>query len=107
MIRKDFNLLVVVFSWLFVFSSCAPRESYVTSSPAIPNSSYNYNQGNYPRSYQPYYQPNSRTYNNPYNYPPRNYYPYYDFDQYYVPPTQYQNIENRSGFSNTGIIGKF
>ncbi len=107
---RNFNLSIVILilGWLLFSSSCSQRDSYITSSPKIPNSSYNYNQGNYPRAYQRQYQPNSRAYNNPYKYPPRNYYPYYDFDQYYTPPTQYQNIESYdSGNSNTGSIGKF
>lgn len=109
--KKDFNLSTVfaILSCLIFSGACTQGTSYVPSSPAIPNSSYNYNQNNYPRSYQPQYQPNSRSYSNPYSYPTRNYYPYYDFDQYYVPPTQYQGNENYSdpGYSNTGSIGKF
>jgi hypothetical protein len=37
--------------------------------------------------------PNSRFYNNPYDILPRNYQRPYDIDQYYTPPTNYQNIE--------------
>jgi hypothetical protein len=58
---------------------------------------------NYPTSYQQYNPPSSRIYRNPYNFPPRNYYQYYDFDQYYVPPTQYRNIETQT----MGAGGKF
>lgn len=36
-----------------------------------------------------YQQPASRYYSNPYAMPPQNQYPYYDGDQYYVPPTYY------------------
>ncbi len=37
--------------------------------------------------------PGSRFYSNPYAIPPSTQYPYYDADQYYVPPTYYRNIE--------------
>lgn len=57
----------------------------------------------YPKTYQPYYAPYSQPYNNPYNSPPRNYYPYYDFDQYYVPTTKIKNVEQ----SGAGASGKF
>ncbi len=43
----------------------------------------------YPQRYLPQVQPYSRAYTNPYATPPRQYYPYYDYDQYYVPPTGY------------------
>ncbi len=104
---KNFNLsiVIVVLSGLFFSSSCGSRKPYVSSSPVTPNT-YNYNQNNYPRSYQQQYQPNSRSYSNPYNNPQRNYYQYYDFDQYYVPPTQYKNIED-SGYSNSDSSDKF
>jgi hypothetical protein len=110
MMMRNFNLsiVIVILSWLLVSSSCGQRESYITSSPKIPNSSYNYNQSSYPRSYQQQYKPASRAYNNPYNYPPRNYYPYYDFDQYYTPPIQYQGNESRDPRpSESGSSGKF
>ena len=46
-----------------------------------------------------YYPPNSRYYSNPYALPPRGGYPYYDADQYYVPPNSYgtSDIDNPSG----------
>jgi hypothetical protein len=56
---------------------------------------------------QPYYpqdyRPSSRYYSNPYNnYPPQQYYQYYDYDQYYVPPRAYQGREeNYLGRSST------
>ena len=37
----------------------------------------------------PYHTPNSRAYSNPYKGQPSNYPKYYDYDQYYVPPSQY------------------
>ena len=45
------------------------------------------------QQYQPYYIPNSRAYTNPYALPQQYATPYYDTDQYYVPPTDYYNIE--------------
>lgn len=50
---------------------------------------YYYSQPYYNGGYQYQYQPASRYYNNPYAVPPQNQYPYYDGDQYYVPPTSY------------------
>lgn len=50
---------------------------------------FNHQKSNYQN-----YQPNSRQYNNPYNFP--NDYRQkgvYDYDQYYVAPIQYYNIE--------------
>jgi len=58
----------------------------------------------------PYYPPQnstppgSRFYSNPYAMPPStNQYQYYDGDQYYVPPTYYNNVERQpSSTSNSG-----
>jgi hypothetical protein len=50
-----------------------------------------------------YYQPNSRAYSNPYALPQQYATPYYDSDQYYIPPTNYYNIEKPA---NTGASGK-
>jgi hypothetical protein len=44
-----------------------------------------------PQNYQPQVIPGSRFYSNPYAIPPSSRYPNYDADQYYVPPTQYNN----------------
>ncbi len=57
----------------------------------------------YPSNYQNYSAPRSRIYNNPYKSPPVKYYPYYDYDYYYVPPSEYRNIEpdRSSGPDNT------
>lgn len=46
-----------------------------------------------PDSYTPYTQPYSQHYSNPYSNPPQNYYPYYDYDRYYVPPSNYTASE--------------
>ena len=56
-------------------------------------------QQQYQQQYNPYQDvpyptqavPRSRTYANPYAIPPSSQYPYYDADQYYVPPTYYGN----------------
>lgn len=72
-----------------------------------PQQQYYQQQGGYPAQnpggyYQPYTNqapPSSRFYSNPYAIPPSNNYPYYDGDQYYVPPNAYQNIETQ----NTGV----
>ncbi|MBP7709555.1 MAG: hypothetical protein KA100_00610 [Rickettsiales bacterium] len=90
-----FRLIILAFG-MFLFFSCAPKVTYVSSAPAVSNS-YDH----YPKTYRPYYRPSSRIYNVPYNFPPRNYSPYYDFDSYYVPTTQYRNVEqNNSESSN-------
>lgn len=67
-----------------------------------------------PQAYSPYNSPYSRRYVNPYAYPPRNYYPYYDYDQYYVPPSNYStgyegyNSRNsKPGFGSTGTDIKY
>jgi hypothetical protein len=42
--------------------------------------------------YPPAYQPSgSKAYTNPYSSPPQNVYPYYDSDQYYIPPSNQRN----------------
>ena len=59
----------------------APYQSQ--QAPIAPNPYYG-------QPYGGYQQPSSRYYSNPYTIPPRNnQYPYYDGDQYYVPPTYY------------------
>lgn len=55
-------------------------------------------QNYYPRQPQPYssypVQPNSRSYSNPYEFQQQGgYYPYYDTERYYVPPSYYRNVE--------------
>ena len=47
--------------------------------------------------------PNSRAYSNPYDFPPKDSYPYYDGDAYYVAPTgggyyQYDDSNSYDGF---------
>lgn len=60
-----------------------------------------YRQRVYRPAYRPnYQQPYSRVYQNPYElYQQNPYYPnYYDQDYYYVPPSNYRNVEPDSGF---------
>jgi len=59
-----------------------------------------YRQPAYNPGYRAYPTPNSRSYRNPYQFQHQNpYYPsYYDQDQYYVPPTNYRNIEPEYDF---------
>ncbi len=92
-----------------LFSCSAGREVEQTSStshnqysPPRQNYQYDYNPAYYGGHYQ-YQYPSSRRYNNPYAFPPQNQYPYYDGDQYYVPPTYY----GRSINDNSAINQKF
>lgn len=62
-----------------------------------------------PNYQQPYYHstPNSRMYYNPYEFQqPYGSNPYMDYDQYYVPPTQYYNNEYYNIDSDQGFSGK-
>jgi hypothetical protein len=67
----------------------AQRQNYYAPQPSYVNSPYQYQ------------QPASRYYSNPYAMPPQNQYPYYDGDQYYVPPTYYgiPNTDNKPASS--------
>jgi len=77
-------LLVILM--LFVFSCAKDNNNYYPQGYAPQP----YQQQYYP---QQYYRPNSRAYSNPYTLPQQYASPYYDTDQYYVPPTNYYNIE--------------
>ena len=88
--------LVIVCQVLF---SCAANNqssesAYVVQKQYVPVRTY------YPKEYNSYNQPHSRQYNNPYAYPPQNYYPYYDSDQYYIPPSGYHNYEQDNYYRN-------
>ena len=86
--RFSYNALVII--TLFASFSCVRPEPAPVGGYYAP-----YNQGRpYPERYETYSQPHSRAYKKPYDVAPYQYYPYYDYDQYYVPPTQYKNIEN-------------
>jgi len=55
------------------------------------------NYGNYP--------PNSRSYSNPYEIRQGGYYPYYDTERYYVPPSYYRNVE--PNYNSGGASSKY
>ena len=75
---------------IFIYS-CASKQDQYYGNYKTP---YQYqNQYAPTQQYQPYYIPNSRAYTNPYALPQQYASPYYDTDQYYVPPTNYYNIE--------------
>ena len=87
----------VSLSCLVLFSCTTNDErnegsAYVEERQYVPVRNY------YPKEYHPYVQPYSRQYTNPYAYPPRNYYPYYDSDQYYVPPSSYYGYEQDNSY---------
>lgn len=65
------------------------QSRYIEQKQYIPTRTY------YPKSSNPYPKPYSGNYRNPYALPPRNYYPYYDYDQYYVAPRFYQGNEQQ------------
>jgi hypothetical protein len=72
-----------------------PRQQYQQPNP------YQQNQNGYAQPHQGYQQNQplqrpqggSRQYYNPYDIAPENYNYYYDSDQYYVPPSGYNNVE--------------
>jgi len=97
---------------LIIFSCSSNESSPYTNYNPNPQPNY---QNSYPYQNQyynaptpyyqapaPYYQPNSRAYSNPYILPQQYASPYYDTDQYYVPPSSYYNIERpqSSGANN-------
>ncbi len=63
--------------------------------PTAPNPYY-YQQPRYNQPAPSYQQGGSRYYSNPYAIPPSAGYPNYDADQYYVPPSNYNNVEPAS-----------
>lgn len=93
---------------LLIASSCKRDDVYLYDKTGFvpgrePMNSYNrppfQNQQYYDPRFQPAprnfgYQPNSRSYSNPYDFPSQqNFYPYYDSERYYVPPNYYRNVE--------------
>lgn len=112
---------------IFVFSCARTDEEVPEQKPQMqnfnqyPSEQYYYGQPGgqvpYQQAPQPYYyqqpqsyyppvapyqpQGGSRYYSNPYAIPPSSQYPYYDADQYYVPPTYYNNVE-RQQYGNPG-----
>ncbi|MBP7709553.1 MAG: hypothetical protein KA100_00600 [Rickettsiales bacterium] len=106
-----------------------PAQSPIPT-PVQNSSQYYYGQPQYQRPYQqpsPYYYPpqqpsyyppatpysqqgGSRYYSNPYAIPPSTQYPNYDADQYYVPPTYYNNVETlpqKNQFQSSGAGNTF
>ncbi len=91
----------------------AQSQQYVTQAQvpyAVPQTmspqQYYYAQPAYAQPAYPQPIPGSRFYSNPYALPPSNYYPYYDADQYYVPPYYQNNIEPQTN-RNAGSLGSF
>jgi hypothetical protein len=95
---RPINRVLILFVFVALVSSCSKddntnlyeRMGLKSSIPAPGNY-------NYPASYSPYVKPYSRAYSNPYQPAPYNYSPYYDYDQYYVAPTNYRNVEPNYG----------
>lgn len=82
------RLCIIVISCLPM--ACKKDDVYLYDRTGFKPKTY---RGVYPGRYVPYNKPSSRNYNNPYNNPPKQYYPYYDHDYYYVPPVYYNNVE--------------
>ena len=86
---SDFSFVKIFFlSALFLYAASCSQNNVVR-----------------PRYYQPtgyenFYRPDSGLYQNPYQQAPRNYYPYYDSDYYYVPPAGYSTHEASAPRSN-------
>lgn len=98
-IRKQVYYHLALFVICFLAFSCEKEVVYVYDRTDFdagyrPHSQPKY----YTPQYTPYNQPRSKDYRNPYQAPPRNYSPYYDSDQYYVPPTQFITKESQEGF---------
>lgn len=82
------------------------QQAPVQAAPAFrPAPDYYYYQPYYPQ----YQRPASRYYNNPYSFQPPAQYPYYDTDQYYVPPAAYnpavENEPNTQGPAFNAVGG--
>jgi hypothetical protein len=106
MARKSLNYkFVIVFFIIFLAASCKKNEraySYEGDRFISKDGYYYVPPTRYPSQYAPYNHPSSRMYNNPYSHPPKNYYPYYDSDNYYVPPTNQRAIPTDNGYGGPG-----
>jgi hypothetical protein len=91
-------LLLAIFSFA---TSCQKSVTYYDDSPKPPTP-LRYYQPNYPTRYNNPRYPHSGVYRNPYKMPPRNYYPYYDLDNYYVPPAGYNPYDKQETEFNSG-----
>ncbi len=89
---------------LLLLSSCSNEEVYLYDrSDFLPSRQRvidPYRNNPYRNIQQPYdmryggFVPNSRSYNNPYDFSQQQgNYPYYDTERYYVPPSYYRNVE--------------
>jgi hypothetical protein len=95
--RKFFPALLFCLLLGFFLVSCGPNRYSYKEAPS-PSQQY---APAYLQVAPRYYEPYSRSYNNPYETPPpAAYRPYYDQDYYYVPPTQYRYIENPGAKTN-------
>ncbi len=109
-LRHLFCKCLLVFIMCFFSNSCQREDPYLYNRVGFTPGREPYREASpvyYPRGSVPSYnRPNSRSYNNPYDFPPRNYqqYQYNDLDRYYVPPTYYRNIEPEY---NTGADLKY
>lgn len=88
--------LISIIFCLFI-ASCKTEEIYLYDKTGFTPERKFYTP-NRSRSYDPYGRPHSRAYKNPYDFPSQNYHPYYDSDQYYVPPSYYNNVEPQQQF---------
>lgn len=98
--KKFYRVLICNLVMFFLYS-CSYRARMPEQSPVsvvLPQSQYNQQQYYYPRpqniqnSYSPMQVPNFRYYTNPYNhYSNPQTRTYQDYDQYYLPPTYYEN----------------
>ena len=75
------------------------QQPYQSQQPYQPPQQY-YPQTYGSAPYQVYPNAGSRFYSNPYAIPPSPYYPQYDVDQYYVPPTYSYGMEQSGAPSN-------
>ncbi len=92
MVQKKFLFRICIFILSCAATlSCRQEEYYYRNTNSIRAPQ---NQApNYRNNYYPYRAPNSRAYRNPYEQPSGSRYQYYDYDQYYVPPTNHYNQE--------------
>lgn len=102
LVNAHFFLVVVL---MLMLCSCGgnsdPYDNDIYNKTGyVPTRYTPYRQPAYSPTYPVYRNPYSRTYQNPYEFQHQNpYYPsYYDQDQYYVPPSNYRNIEPEYDF---------
>lgn len=98
--RNHFKWLLLLATFTLLIS-CQKSVTYYDDSPKPPTP-LRYYKPNYPVRYDSYNRARSGVYQNPYNMPPRNYYPYYDMDNYYVPPAGYNPYDKQETEFNSG-----